>query len=1207
MPSTKDPNTVVQVGPGLLPAGVVPASALLFEPGSGAELATQVAYAGGPEWVDLDPNPGTNVGAQLTKIIGDLTNDQGSVSDHHAGSDRLSARQTVATFADSATVNGTSIQAIVEALVTALAATTLNHAGSDKVAARTTVATFADTDTATGASIQALVEAVITQLASTASSHAGSDKVAARTTVATFADTDTATGASIQALVEAVITQLAGTTLNHAGSDKVGARDTTAVFADGGFASGNTVQSLIEDIIVLLASSSPGSSGANRLGAEAVSNTAPQFSLTAGELASQLTSLVGLTSNQRVYFTCGDGTLSFGDFNGANAINQAITYWQGLSPVPLTAVIYVKHGNYQQSASFTVSGAGHDLKIIGEGRSSTSITGPAGVSWALVSSGCQVSFQDVTLINGTATFLNYQGSVRGLRCYFSGVIQLFASVGTPLQEGAITPYFAIFDDCEFNSGSVFQWSQGTGSGFLWRNCTFAGAQVPYFQFTGASTASVWRHIVCEHCNFQVNGIPSASATALVYDGGIMGVSTNGHDLTMLLDEVVFEDCHVSSTDVSSDSVVLLHLFPLTNGTSSSRVQIGQVTIRGGIWSLPQSRGNDFCPFFLMCSNPVVEDLTIVGGGTPWSGFETSPGFQGNGDYTDAMRYALTGTNGWATGSGFFATIAASGAGLFYSAGSSLGSIAFSSPTVTFTDGGTGQFALGMVGMMITITGSSHPGNNGTFVITAYVSTTEVQFTNASGVADSSGTITWSITSTLKSGMVVRNLEVQNVVPQSFSGDLCLVGSQANGGPVDVDGVLVTNLGGVSSGNTNLPLTRIYLRPGTAYSVTSNVASVVSGTNGTNGVFRDVSWTPINVLASIYSFVNTTGISGVVTGAICLGYTGDLHVEDVKILPQNNTIGGVPGSALTCTELWGTTMTASQRGHLRLRNALAENWGVSSGSYATITLTDFNTIEGDSLEVYETGLSSVGTLVGIKVIPQYTLTGGTGASITLSTGIVTVTGLTGMTQADVGGTLLIQGAAAGGNNGSWLISTVNSSSSVVIVNVSGSTDGHNGSITWGLGNNLVSKWTLSDCKVEFDNVLSGTPNYIGIESLWTIGTAQGWQGATTVTHGDVRGCYVNVTTSSVSFTGSILQYIFGANDLLTGGGQVPSITCFSNVAQQAASVGVEPGTIETYYFVGSTKTAIPNGVSNTQGFATAFNGDLVTGDSMVFNNAFLQTP
>ncbi len=208
MPSTKDPNTVVQPGPGLIPAGTVPASALLFVPGNSSSLASDVAYAGDGPWVDGTTNPGTDVGSQLTKIITDLTHDQGSSSDHHAGSDRLSARQTVATFADGTTVNGVSIQALAEAILTALSLTTLSHAGSNKIAARVTATEFADGTTITGASVQALVEAILTALSLTTLSHAGSDKVAARTTVAEFANSNTATGASIQALIENVITQL---------------------------------------------------------------------------------------------------------------------------------------------------------------------------------------------------------------------------------------------------------------------------------------------------------------------------------------------------------------------------------------------------------------------------------------------------------------------------------------------------------------------------------------------------------------------------------------------------------------------------------------------------------------------------------------------------------------------------------------------------------------------------------------------------------------------------------------------------------------------------------------------------------------------------------------------------------------------------------------------------------------------------------------
>lgn len=218
MPSSDDPSLIVNPGGGRAPASTVPAGALIPPGGGGGGgggpiLATDVNYSGDGNWVDGTPNPGTNVDAQLTKIIGDLTNDSGDPNtDQHSGADRVSARTTVAEFIDSSTIDGTSIQALIEAFVTALtndsASTTDHHSGADRVSARQTVATFADGSVVNGSSIQGLTEAILTALASTTVSYAGSDKVAARTTVAEFANNNTATGASIQALVENVITQL---------------------------------------------------------------------------------------------------------------------------------------------------------------------------------------------------------------------------------------------------------------------------------------------------------------------------------------------------------------------------------------------------------------------------------------------------------------------------------------------------------------------------------------------------------------------------------------------------------------------------------------------------------------------------------------------------------------------------------------------------------------------------------------------------------------------------------------------------------------------------------------------------------------------------------------------------------------------------------------------------------------------------------------
>lgn len=74
------------------------------------------------------------------------------------------------------------------------------------------------------------------------------------------------------------------------------------------------------------------------------------------------------------------------------------------------------------------------------------------------------------------------------------------------------------------------------------------------------------------------------------------------------------------------------------------------------------------------------------------------------------------------------------------------SISFAAGINTIT-GLTGM-TQSMVGKTITIQGSATPANNGNFVIATVVGPTSVTVANASGVTDSSGTITWVLHMTL---------------------------------------------------------------------------------------------------------------------------------------------------------------------------------------------------------------------------------------------------------------------------------------------------------------------------------------------------------------------------------------------------------------------------------------------------------------------------
>lgn len=75
-----------------------------------------------------------------------------------------------------------------------------------------------------------------------------------------------------------------------------------------------------------------------------------------------------------------------------------------------------------------------------------------------------------------------------------------------------------------------------------------------------------------------------------------------------------------------------------------------------------------------------------------------------------------------------------------------GSFAYAAPIVTFTTtpSGSAAFVSSDVGKKITIVGATTPGNNGTFVITAVLSSTQIQYSNAGGAAEAFAG-TWNTT------------------------------------------------------------------------------------------------------------------------------------------------------------------------------------------------------------------------------------------------------------------------------------------------------------------------------------------------------------------------------------------------------------------------------------------------------------------------------
>lgn len=81
--------------------------------------------------------------------------------------------------------------------------------------------------------------------------------------------------------------------------------------------------------------------------------------------------------------------------------------------------------------------------------------------------------------------------------------------------------------------------------------------------------------------------------------------------------------------------------------------------------------------------------------------------------------------------------------------------------------------------------------------------------------------------------------------------------------------------------------------------------------------------------------------------------------------------------------------------------------------------------------------------------------GSAASVVLSLGITTVSGLTGITNASVLHFLTVSGCATPGNNGTFQIIAVVSATEVIVDNPSSATDANNGSIAWSENTNTTT--------------------------------------------------------------------------------------------------------------------------------------------------------
>ena len=333
--------------------------------------------------------------------------------------------------------------------------------------------------------------------------------------------------------------------------------------------------------------------------------------------------------NSKWVATVGDGSISFGDFNGTHAIQDAIAFWTAHVSVPSTPFdrailrIKVKRGMFNISAGnvLTVPDNTH-LILEGEGPDTSFIQLTDGTSPAIV-------------VNNTSTLdirdIGVAGSGNDLKVQINSNCDMRASgmkssrVHFEFNDG-VGAHFTKCQVVSNNSGSPLL-SILAGDGVEKNRFTFldsefvGGAGNPILKVGPGALSGITpiKRISFTRCDITCAGTTRDGATEnLLYNTGVIDVDPgpNG-SLTGAggpwIREVEWVDCFVTGNLSAALVTVLIHLIPVANNvyttassfdvTTDAAMRIDKVTIRGGRWVAPR---------YNTVVNPVTIGLAVTG-------------------------------------------------------------------------------------------------------------------------------------------------------------------------------------------------------------------------------------------------------------------------------------------------------------------------------------------------------------------------------------------------------------------------------------------------------------------------------------------------------------------------------------------------------------------------------------------------------------------
>jgi len=270
--------------------------------------------------------------------------------------------------------------------------------------------------------------------------------------------------------------------------------------------------------------------------------------------------------NARFYITVGNGSETFGDFNGATGLEDAITFAQATTLG--VGTIVVKPGTYTASATLAINGGDYTI-VAAENDYKPIIQAPPSGPTIYLDSATEMILDGIRIQSSDNNYAIHSDNakLRAVDCIIEGAF--FEN----------NDERAVFERCTLNAttgtsphGLAFHITgSSTGADFLdcFFSCSGTGKRCVFVEHRNGAIYHLDR-LVFERCVFNLGTTVNSSGN-LATNTGLIDFNPGTDDIRAgngtLVNEIRYKDCEVRA--YGSDTNILLHLIPTANGVTAA--------------------------------------------------------------------------------------------------------------------------------------------------------------------------------------------------------------------------------------------------------------------------------------------------------------------------------------------------------------------------------------------------------------------------------------------------------------------------------------------------------------------------------------------------------------------------------------------------------------------------------------------------------------